>query len=70
MDRNCNKCIHHISGQCCKWDCEMETLDDFRNKVIDEFAEVLRLKCLDNVYKEVSLHNVLKIAEQIKAGVK
>lgn len=39
-----------------------------RNKAIDDFAEALRLKCLDSVYKEVSLYNVLKIAEQLKAG--
>lgn len=39
-----------------------------RNKTIDDFAEALRLKCLDSVYKEVSLYNVLKIAEQLKAG--
>lgn len=39
-----------------------------RNKAIDEFAEALRLKCLDSVYKEVSLYTVLKIAEQVKAG--
>lgn len=37
MERNCQKCIHHISGLCCKWDCEMTTLEDYRNKVIDEF---------------------------------
>ena len=41
---------------------------EIRNKAIDEFAEALRLKCLDSVYKEVSLYTVLKIAEQLKAG--
>lgn len=39
-----------------------------RNKAIDEFVEALRLECLDSVYKEVSLYNILKIAEQLKAG--
>jgi len=39
MDRNCKKCIHHISGSCDAWECNMETLEDYRAKVIDEFAE-------------------------------
>ena len=40
------------------------------DKAIDDFAEVLRLKCLDSCYKEVSLYEILKLAEQLKAGVK
>lgn len=39
---------------------------ELRNNAIDEFAEALRLKCLDNPYKEVGLHQMLKIAEQLK----
>ena len=39
MNRNCQKCIHHISGLCSKWECEMQTLEDYRNKVIDEFLK-------------------------------
>ena len=42
MNRNCQKCIHHISGNCDVWDCEMQTLEDYRNKAIDEFAERLK----------------------------
>lgn len=42
--RDCNKCIHHISGSCDAWECEMQTLEDYGNKVIDEFAERLHLK--------------------------
>lgn len=41
---------------------------EIRAKAIDEFAETLRLKCLDSVYKEVGLHTILEIAEQLKAG--
>lgn len=38
------------------------------NKAIDDFAEVLRLKCLDSCYKEVSVYEILKLAKQLKAG--
>ena len=41
MERNCQKCIHHISGLCCKWDCEMTTLEDYRSKILNEFANWL-----------------------------
>lgn len=44
MDRDCNNCIYHTSGMCRKWNCEMTTLEDYRNKVIDEFAEALKNK--------------------------
>lgn len=82
-ERNCQKCIHHISGLCCKWDCEMQTLEDYRNKAIDEFAEMLKEKyeehnfdlCLrQNDYYSYSNSCMLfesyidKITEQMKAG--
>lgn len=47
-ERNCQKCIHHISGLCSKWDCEMQTLEDYRDKVIDEFAERIKKKAIED----------------------
>ena len=44
MERDCKKCIHHISGVCDAWNCKMETLEDYREKVIDEFAERMKAK--------------------------
>lgn len=69
--RDCNKCIHHISGSCSEWECEMQTLEDYRNKVIDEFAERLHLKItaeIDDCADE--LEWIEEIAEQMKAGGK
>lgn len=40
MERDCKKCVHHISGNCDAWECNMQTLKDYRNAVIDEFAEL------------------------------
>lgn len=40
--RDCTKCIHHISGNCTKWDCEMETLEQFKQRVQAETID----KCL------------------------
>lgn len=42
MERDCKKCIHHISGACSAWECNMETLEDYRNKVIDEAMEIVK----------------------------
>ena len=41
MDRDCNKCIHHTAGACSSWHCEMMTIEDFRNKVVDDIVERL-----------------------------
>lgn len=79
MDRNCNKCIHHTSGLCSKWDCEMTTLEDYRDKVIDEFAERIKeLFKYESAWYKTMYHQRLvidigkidEIAEQLKAGVK
>lgn len=67
--RDCNKCIHHISGSCSAWECEMQTLEDYRNKVIDEFAERLHSKItteIDDCADE--LEWIEEIAEQMKDG--
>lgn len=67
--RDCNKCIHHISGSCSAWECEMQTLEDYRNKIIDEFANRLCSKIkaeIDDCADE--LEWIDEIAEQMKAG--
>lgn len=75
MERNCQKCIHHISGLCSKWDCEMTTLEDYRNKVIDEFAEVLKEEyvfdsiCRDDVSKYEYENKIDRIVKQMKEGI-
>lgn len=65
--RDCNKCIHHISGSCSAWECEMQTLEDYRNKIIDEFANRLCSKIIaeiDDCADE--LEWIDEIAEQLK----
>lgn len=37
-----------------------------RNKAIDEFAERLRLDCLDNCYHEAHMFQILKVARELK----
>ena len=69
-ERNCQACIHHISGLCSKWDCDMQTLEDYRDKVIDEFAEELIQHISQMPSGYIGSGNVLIIAEQMKAGAK
>ena len=73
MERNCKKCIHHISGVCDAWNCKMETLEDYRAKVIDEFAEKIKVwysvpfvGCETVI---LSIAELDKLAEQMKGGV-
>lgn len=68
-ERNCQKCIHHISGLCSKWDCEMQTLEDYRDKVIDEFTTTLIPRLTDAIYQKdmESMTNLInEIANQMK----
>lgn len=74
-ERNCQKCIHHISGLCSKWDCEMQTLEDYRNKAIDEFVKKICEKYTEEErkgnYKQFCVNikqELADMAEQLKAG--
>lgn len=70
-ERNCQKCIHHISGLCSKWDCEMTTLENYRDKVINEFATTLIPRLTDAIYqKDVeSMTNLINdVVRELKAG--
>lgn len=59
MDRNCDKCIHHTSGECSRWSCEFETLEDHderirkeeRQKFDNERVTLIR-QIKDLVYKQ------------------
>lgn len=43
-NRNCKECIYHISGECSKWNCEMTTLEDYKNKVISDYTSHLKFQ--------------------------
>ena len=36
-ERNCNKCIHHISGYCDSWNCKMQTVEDVKKEAAEEY---------------------------------
>lgn len=53
--------------------CELKSrivdmLQAEKNKVIDDFAERLRMDCLDSLYHEVHMIHILKVADQLKGG--
>lgn len=79
MSRDCKKCIHHISGSCDAWECNMKTLEDYRNKVIDEFLHNAETKITDMILQHqgqldfasglaVANRMLDEIAEQLKGG--
>ena len=71
MDRDCNNCIHHMTGSCSKFNCDFVTVSDVRNKAIDDFAKAITARLTDAIYPEdvVSMTNLIKeIAEKLKAG--
>ena len=40
-ERNCNKCIHHTSGNCDSWDCKMQTVEDVKKEAVNEYVKVV-----------------------------
>ena len=62
IERNCNKCIHHTSGDCDSWDCKMQTVEDVKKEAVNEYVkavveELETIKdgydnsCIDNAYQ-------------------
>ena len=67
MNRDCKNCVYHSSGSCSRWNCEFTTVDDVRNKAIDDFV-----KTIDEADREDCLVDdmlrIEQIAEQLKVG--
>ena len=40
-ERNCNKCIHHTSGNCDSWDCKMQTVEDVKKEAVNEYEKAV-----------------------------
>ena len=38
---NCNKCIHHTSGNCDIWDCKMQTVEDVKKEAVNEYVKMV-----------------------------
>ena len=49
IERNCNKCIHHTSGNCDSWDCKMQTVEDVKKEAVNEYVKM--------VVEELELHS-------------
>ena len=40
-ERNCDKCIHHTSGNCDSWDCKMQTVEDAKKEAVNEYVKLV-----------------------------
>ena len=54
---NCNKCIHHTSGMCDSWDCNMQTVEDVKKEAVNEYV-----KAVVDELKELKMRYFLTIA--------
>lgn len=64
--RGCNKCVYHTSGECIQLECNFTTIEDVRNKAIDDFKKEIKNLIIDlNVIK---FKDIDEIAQQLKAG--
>ena len=53
-DRNCEKCVHHLSGYCDSWDCNMQTVDDVKKEAVTEYIKAV-VKELEERKHEICL---------------
>ena len=56
-ERNCNKCIHHTSGNCDSWDCKMQTVEDVKKEAVNEYV-----KAVVDELKELKMRYFITIA--------
>lgn len=83
IERNCNKCIHHTSGNCDSWDCKMQTVEDVKKKAVNEYLEAVVEELHENAsrytkkyvtpygnngYRDVKAISVNKAIEIVKQG--
>lgn len=74
IDRNCDKCVHHLSGYCDSWDCNMQTVDDVKKEAVNEYIKAV-VKELDiaRTYDNGLISEVIPfdiVVGILKAGVK
>ena len=76
-ERNCNKCIHHTSGNCDSWDCKMQTVEDVKKEAVNEYVksvveELEKVKTINvdvgygTIYKTIRKDAAIEI---VKVGV-
>ena len=71
-DRNCEKCVHHLSGYCDSWDCNMQTVDDVKKEAVNEYIKAV-IKELDiaRTYNDGLISEVIPfdiVVEILNAG--
>ena len=74
MERNCDKCIHHTSGDCDSWDCKMQTVEDVKKEAVNEYVKAV-VKELDiaRTFNDGLISEVIPfdiVVEILKAGGK
>lgn len=84
-ERNCNKCIHHTSGNCDSWNCNMQTVEDVKKEAVREYIKSVVAELEENAsrytkkyktpygnngYKDTKAISVNRAIEIVKAGAK
>ena len=54
IDRNCEKCVHHMNGYCDSWNCNMQTVDDVKKEAVNEYIKAV-VKELEEAKHEICL---------------
>lgn len=66
MDRDCKNCVYHSSGSCSQWDCNFTTVNDVRNKAVDDTVKAIKDLYTFTILEEEEID---KMARRLKLEV-
>ena len=66
MDRDCKNCVYHSSGSCSQWNCNFTTINDVRNKAVDDTVKAIKKLRAFTILEEEEID---EMARQLKLKV-
>ena len=67
MDRDCKNCVYHSIGSCSQWDCNFTTINDVRNKAIDDTVKAIKKLRAFTILEEEEIDEMARQLK-LKAG--
>ena len=67
MDRDCKNCVYHSSGSCSQWNCNFTTINDVRNKAVDDTVKAIKKLRAFTILEEEEIDEMARQLK-LKAG--
>ena len=67
MDRDCKNCVYHSSDSCSQWNCNFTTINDVRNKAVDDTVKAIKKLRAFTILEEEEIDEMARQLK-LKAG--